>query len=151
MYNKKFHWYFIFSIVELIFLLLFSIHIMLKGDFLYDFHDYGTDRSDGMVKICTERIAVPKGIYQITVYYEKKRGNGQCYAQASEKGVHSLYSDHVKLSYLQSERSFDIYVNDAVDDLRLVVEPEENGSFVISRIHMETAANAKAYQILHGA
>ena len=147
MYNKKFHWYFIFSIVELIFLLLFSIHIMLKGDFLYDFHDYGTDRSDGMVKICTERIAVPKGIYQITVYYEKERGNGQCYAQASEKGVHSLYSDHVKLSYLQSERSFDIYVNDAVDDLRLVVEPEENGSFVISRIHMETAANAKAYQI----
>ena len=143
MCKKKFQWYFIFSIAELIFLLFFSINILLKGAFEYDFYDYMTDRSDGMVKICTERIAVPKGIYQVTVHYEKEKGNGQCYAQASEKGVHSLYSDHVKLSYLQSEKSFDIYVNDEVDDLRLVVEPEENGSLVIRRIHMETAANAK--------
>ena len=147
MCKKKFQWYFIFSIAELIFLLFFSINILLKGAFEYDFYDYMTDRSDGMVKICTERIAVPKGIYQVTVHYEKEKGNGQCYAQASEKGVHSLYSDHVKLSYLQSEKSFDIYVNDEVDDLRLVVEPEENGSLVIRRIHMETAANAKVYQI----
>lgn len=147
MYKKKIHWYFIFSLAELVFLLIFSINVLLKGTLEYEFHDYMTDRSDAAVKICTERIHAPKGIYTVTVQYEKDRGNGQCYAQASEQGVHSLYSDHVKLSYLQWERSFDIYVNDDVDDLRLVVEPEENEAFVIDRIRIETAANAKIYQI----
>ena len=144
---RKFNYYLIFSLAELLLLLFFSMSVLSKGSFTYDFQNISTDRSDAAVKICTERIGVPKGICTVTVQYEKGRGNGLCYAQASEKGVHSLYTDHVKLSYLQSEKSFDIYVNDDVDDLQLVIEPEADGDFAVNRLHIEMAANSKIYQI----
>ena len=144
---RKINYYLIFSLAELLLLLFFSMSILSKGFFTYDFQIISTDRSDAAVKICTERIDVPKGICTVTVQYEKGRGNGLCYAQASEKGVHSLYTDHVKLSYLQSEKRFDIYVNDDVDDLQLVIEPEADGDFAVNRIHIEMAANSKIYQI----
>lgn len=145
--TKKYNYYLIFSLAELLLLLIFGMSVLLRGSFSYDFYNISTDLSNETVKICTERIGVPEGIYEVTVQYEKGRGNGLCYAQASEKGVHSLYSDRVKLSLLQSERSFDIYVNDKVDDLQLVIEPEAGAGFITGRIHIETAANSKVYQI----
>ncbi|MBD5548545.1 MAG: YfhO family protein [Lachnospiraceae bacterium] len=144
---KKHNYYFIFSLAELILLLVFSINVLSKAVLEYDFCEYPVDMSGDAVRIYTEKIGVPEGIYKVTVQYEKDRGNGLCYAQASEKGVHSLYSDRVRLSYLQSERSFDIYVNDDVDDLQLVVEAEVNSDFWINRIYIETASNSKIYQI----
>lgn len=146
--KKMYSSYFIFSLAELLLLFIFCARVFAKGTVEYDFKNYLTDRSDLTAEIYTERIGLPEGIYRVTVQYEKGRGNGICYAQAGERGVRSLYSDRVRLSRLQSERSFDIYVNDALDDLCLVVEPEGDGAFVVERIHIATAANSRAYRIL---
>ena len=57
---RKINYYLIFSLAELLLLLFFSMSILSKGFFTYDFQIISTDRSDAAVKICTERISVPK-------------------------------------------------------------------------------------------
>lgn len=146
--TRKYNYYFIFSLAELLLLLLFSVNILTRDVYEHTFNEYLTEMSEVGETIYTERIALPKGIYRVTVRYERDRGDGVCYAQAGEKGVHSLYTDHVRLSSLQSEKRFDIYVNDDVDDLRLAIETEGSNTFIFKEANIVTAANARAYQIL---
>lgn len=146
MQTDKKRYYHIFSAAELLFLAFFIVWVCQKPSFSYSFRDYYIESGSEINQVRTEEIAVPKGIYQVTVTYAKDNGGAVCYALAQEAGVHSLYSDRVKLSALQNRKSFDIYVNDQVEALRIAVEPEREG-FPIGKISLETAANSKAYQI----
>ena len=144
---KKHGIYLAFSICELLWLLFFGVQVLNKDSFSHAFHNYVEETAEAGERICTEKIAVPEGIYQVTVQYEKGRGNGVCYARAGEAGVRSLYSDHVRLSGVQQEKIFDIYVNDPAEDLQIVIEPEEGDGFGIKQVQIATAANAKSYRI----
>ena len=146
MESEKKRYYHIFSLVELLFLGFFAVWAWQKPSFGYSFRDYYIESGSGTNQIRTEEVAVPKGIYQVTITYAKDNGGAVCYAQAQEAGVHSLYSDRVKLSPLQHRKTFDIYVNDDVNALWMAVEPEREG-FPIGKISIETAANSRIYQI----
>lgn len=145
--SKKRVFYAILSICELVWLLLFGISVLSQESISYDLNQYPVEGENGTEQICTETVAVPEGIYTVRVRYEKGTGDAVCYARAGEKGVRSLYSDRVRLSGVQQEKSFDIYVNDPAEDLQIVIEPEEEGVFGLLQVQIATAANAKAYRI----
>lgn len=145
--SKKRIFYLTLTICELLWLLLSGIFVFSQKEISYDFSQYARETAEETGRICTEEISVPRGIYRVWVQYEQGRGDAVCYARAGENGVRSLYSDRVRLSGKQQERSFDIYVNDPAEDLQIVIEPEDSGGFELRRVQAATAENAKAYRI----
>lgn len=139
---KRDRFYFGFCIIELM-VFIYSTTVILKQDFVnYQFWNFYSENQG----ISTEEICVPKGIYEVKIRYDMAEGSAVCYAKAQETGVRSLYSDHVKLSSLQNEKSFDIYVNDDAGLVHIIMEPE-NTEFLIEEVSLTTTANSKVYQI----
>lgn len=145
--RKTKRFYFSVCLAELLVLVFFAAAVSQKEAYVYHYQSYFTGENDTSGKLYTEGVFVPEGIYEVTVAYEREKGNAVCYAQASEAGVHSLYSDRIKLSSVQNAGTFTVYVNDDVQDLRLVVEPEVPGEFSVNGIQIMTAGNSAAYQI----
>ncbi|MCM1135124.1 MAG: hypothetical protein NC400_06050, partial [Clostridium sp.] len=142
---KKHSYYFGFCLLEILFLFVFAARIFQEGGFGYSFQNYYRETWEGKNVLLTDELTVPKGIYEISVGYEK--GGAVCYAQANGALPRVLYSDHVTLSGVQEARSFRIYVNEEEVNLRIVIEPERENDFTIKGITLITASNSKVYQI----
>lgn len=139
---KQYKFYYGFCIVELM-VFIYSAIVVLKQDFVnYQFWNFYSEDQG----ISTEEICVPKGIYEVKIRYIMEEGSAFCYAKAQETGVRSLYSDYVKLSSLQNEKSFDIYINDDAGLVRILLEPEKEG-FLVEEVSLTTTANSKVYLI----
>ena len=146
--KKRKNIYIFITIAELLIFLIAGIGILRQADFSYQFVQFtSAQEGETPVRIQTEEISIPKGIYAVTVAYQAAGGtDATCYAEASETSVYSLYADKIKLSCAQNEKTFCIYANDALNNLHFV-STCENSDFSIQNIDVKTAYNSKLHQI----
>lgn len=147
MSNKKRIYIFI-STIEIALFLVSVFGILRQAAFAFSFTQLtAAQEGETSVRIRTEEISIPKGIYSVTVAYQTDGvTDAICYAEASETGVYSLYADKIKLSCAQNEKTFYIYVNDALNNLHFV-STCENSDFSMQNVNVKTAYNSKIHQI----
>lgn len=140
--------YRLITAVEIVLFLIAVFGVLRQAAFAYPFTQFTVEQEgESSVRIRTEEVAVPKGIYAVTVEYRSDSGSdASCYAEAAETSVYSLYADNVKLSGAQREKSFYIYANDALNNLHFVATCENSG-FSVQNIRVETAYHSKMHQI----
>jgi hypothetical protein len=86
---KKSGWYFLFCLLEILVFLLFAGKTAKEDTVGHLFRDYfredtgegSDDGTQGTGKIYTEEIVLSKGIYDITLLYEKGKGRAVSYVQ----------------------------------------------------------------------
>ncbi len=154
---KKSGCYFLFCLLEILVFLLFAGKTAKEDTVGHLFRDYfredtgegSDDGTQGTGKIYTEEIVLSKGIYDITLLYEKGKGRAVSYVQCmtASAGARALYSDHVSLSDRQEGRTFSVYVNENNVSVRVVVEPDSPEAFNVNWITLSTADNSRAYRI----
>ena len=122
---------------------------LFRDYFREDTGEGSDDGTQGTGKIYTEEIVLSKGIYDITLLYEKGKGRAVSYVQCmtASAGARALYSDHVSLSDRQEGRTFSVYVNENNVSVRVVVEPDSPEAFNVNWITLSTADNSRAYRI----
>lgn len=104
------------------------------------------ENRERMQGLRTEEMHLEKGIYQITVRYHTTN-DGWVSVAAEGQGPQSMWAENAELSAEDTERTYQIWVNDPLEKFRVLVTAAE-GTLSIEQIRIETAANSKLYQFL---
>lgn len=110
---------------------------------------YGTEilsRNDAEQIYSVAPISLDKGIYEITIKYSSSNGALVNVYTNDAKSHKTLYTDNPELSKYENVKSFDIWVNDNINNLGVEVRPNE-GSLYVESIAVKTAWNSVIYGV----